>query len=461
MSPWRRELRAQARLALPIVVVQVGLMAMGVVDSLMVGRFGATDLAGVALGHFYTFFLTSFGMGVLMGLDPVVAQAFGARDDAAIAQGLQRGIVMSVLLSLPITVLIAFTEPVLRAFEQPADVIPVGTDYALVSILGVLPFLLFIVVRQTLQGMHRVRDIVVVTLAANVLNVLLNWALVFGHAGAPRLGAVGSAWATVLCRWAMFFALLATAWPALRPYLRPWLPGALARRPLGRMLHLGAPIGLQFMLEFGAFAAIGLLMGKLGSDELAGHQVTINLASLAFMVPLGISAAAAVRVGHGIGQGDPGAVRRAAVIALAGGAGFMCLSAAALLTWPEALARLYVPDQPSTLLVATALIPIAGAFQVFDGTQVVASGVLRGSGDTLWPMLVHITGFWVLGVPIAWWLTFERGHVPTGPWWGMVVALGAVALAMLLRVRHRFRQAIARTRIDQPGPHETRAPTVP
>ncbi len=205
-------------------------------------------------------------------------------------------------------------------------------------------------------------------------------------------------------------------------------------RPLGRMVRLGAPIGIQFGLEFGAFGTIGILMGWLGTVAMAGHQVALNLASLTFMVPLGISQATAVLVGQGVGRGDPAGARRAAGAGLLIGVGFMTFTAALFLLFPEAFALVY-SDEAEVVALAALLIPLAGVFQVFDGLQVVSSGVLRGVGDTRSPMIVNLLGFWCLGMPVSLWLGFRTPAGPVGLWWGLVVGLAAVAVFLLFRIR--------------------------
>ncbi len=454
MGPWREEIRSQFRLALPVVIVQVGLMAMAVVDTAMMGRHSAVGVAATSMGHSYFFIFLAFGLGALMALDPIVSQAFGAKDDLAITRGLQRGLILALSLSVPVSVLMLPADWVLTQLGQPPDVVTVAADFSIVSIPGAAPFLIFVVLRQTLQAMHRLRAILAATLVGNVANVFLNWVFIFGNLGSPQLGAVGSAWATVICRWLMVIFLLVAAWPILKQHLLPWRADALDPLPLWRMLRLGAPIGLQFQLEIGGFWAAALFMGMVaverGADILAGHHLTMNVASLTFMVPLGVSAAASVRVGHFIGRGDMTAVRRASVIALFTGLVFMSTTALAFIFAPAAIASLYAPGLTETLAVAAVLIPVAGAFQIFDGIQVVASGILRGIGDTRFPMLVHVAGFWVLGVPLGAWLTFSRDVIPTGPWWGMVLALVVVAATLVLRVRHQLASSIGRLVIDDP-----------
>jgi len=452
--PTRAELSRMMRLALPVVVVQVGIMLMGVVDTIMVGRVSAAALASVAIGNLYFFVLSVFGLGVLLALDPVVAQAVGAGDDVAIARSIQRGLVLTLVLSAVIGAALMFAEPLLRLARQPAEVIPDAAGYARACVPGLPAFLAFGVFRQSLQAMRRMRAIVITIVVANLANIGLNWAFIFGHLGLPPMGAVGSAWASTCSRWLAAIAVVVAAWPTLRPYLIPLRRDAIALPPLGRMLRLGVPIGFQQQLEGGAFAAIGLLMGIFGTVEVAAHQVAINLASLAFMVPLAVGAAGAVMVGHAIGSGDAPAARRAAGAALICGTGFMCASASIFLLAPGMLARLYTTD-PAVLALAGVLIPIAGVFQIADGMQAVSTGVLRGAGDTRVPLLLVLLGFWLVGTPVSLYLAFRTPVGPAGLWWGLVAGLGTVAILLVLRVRARLRGQLQRVLMDDEHPMQS------
>ena len=453
-SPTRADLRAMADLAVPVVVVQVGLMFMGVVDTIMVGHVSATALAAVALGNVYFFAVIVFGMGTLMALDPLVAQAVGAGDEPATARAVQRGLLLALLLALPIMLALVPAGPIFTALQQPSDVVPLAAGYARASIPGVLPFLAFVVLRQSLQAMERLRPIVLTIVAANLVNVVLNWALIFGHLGLSPGGAVGAAWASSLSRWFMAFALLAAGWSVLRPLLHPIRPRAFDLSPLVRVLRLGAPIGAQQQLEFGAFGVIGLLMGLLGTREMAGHQIALNLASLTFMVPLGVAASAAVLVGQAVGRGDDGGARRAAGAALICGTGFMAASALVFMALPGVLAGIYTSD-PGVASIAAALIPIAAIFQLFDGWQVVSIGVLRGVGDTRTPMIVNVLGFWLLGIPISIWLGFRTELGPRGLWLGLVAGLVVVGIVLLARVRGRLQRQLRRVHVDDhTGDHQ-------
>jgi MATE family multidrug resistance protein len=262
------------------------------------------------------------------------------------------------------------------------------------------------------------------------------------------MGVLGSAWATTVSRWLMAALLLALGWPTLKPYLHARAPNLLDLKPLKRMLALGFPIGAQMVLEGGAFNIIALLMGWLGVVQVAAHQIALNFASLMFMVPLGVSSAAAVIVGHAVGRGDAEGVRRSTLASLAVGAGFMLCTAVLLVSAPAFLAGLYTPDALVLALAAT-LLPIAGVFQVFDGLQVVSIGLLRGLGDTRMPMIINVIGFWCIGMPVSLWLGFGLDYGAVGLWWGLVVGLGVVALFLIARLRQREHHGLTRLIIDE------------
>jgi multidrug resistance protein, MATE family len=437
------ELRPMLALALPVVLVQVGLMAMGVVDTLMVGRVSAHALASVALGNLYWFNAIVLAQGTLMALDPLVAQAVGAEDHSAVARALQRGLVIVVLLSVFTMLLLVPAREVLVVTRQQPEIITDTTAYVHISIPGIVPYLAFVLFRQTMQALHRVQPIVWTIVGANLLNAGLNWVFVYGHLGSPAMGAPGSAVATLASRWLMAIVLLALSWPTLRPHLIPIRRDSWQVPPIVRMLRLGVPIGLQQLLESSAFGAIGLLMGVIGTVQVAAHQIAITLAALTFMVPLGVSAAAAVRVGYAVGAGDAPRARRAARAALACGMGFMAFTALAFLTVPGGLARLFTNDG-SVIGIATLLIPVAGVFQVFDGAQAVGAGVLRGLGDTTAPLVAMLAGYWLIGLPVSVWLGFHTTLGAAGLWWGFVASLGIVAIFLLLRIRRLFTRELRR-----------------
>ncbi len=446
-QPVRRDLRILLQLAAPVTLVQLGLMSMGAVDTVMVGRVSAAHLAAVAIGNLYFFIMAIFGQGVLFALDPVISQAVGARDTAGVARGVQRGLILAVVLAVVAMLLLVPAGLLLTVARQPVEVVPIASGYTRGLILGVLPFYAFGVFRQSLQAMGNVRPIVLTVLAANVLNVALNWALIFGNLGAPPLGAVGSAWGTSVSRWFLIAMLGALAWRQLRPTVRPWRRDAFAIAPLKRFIRVGAPIGAQQFLEFGVFGAAGLLMGLLGTIAVASHQVALQLAAITFMLPVGVAQATSVVVGQAVGRGEPEAARRAVGAGLVTVTGVMAITAVMFLTIPGPLARVFSND-PVVVAAAAALLPIAGVFQIFDGLQVASAGALRGVGDTRVPMLLNLLGFWFIGLPVSVLVGFTFGLGPQGVWWGLATGIGVVAVLLLFRIRRRFGRSLRRLVID-------------
>ena len=447
LRPTSTELREMLRLAAPIVAVNVGMMFMGVVDSLMLGRVSGAALAAGVLGNFIFYLCASFGLGFLLAIDPVVAQAIGAGDAREAALGVQRGVVLAIATSIVMAILLWPAPQVLTLLGQPADVAPDAGAFVRWSIPGVFPFFLFALSRQALQAHGSVAPVLWAAVVGNVVNVLANLVLVFGMFGVPALGVVGSAISTTIARWVMFGAILLFARQRLRRLVRPWFPEALAWAPLRGLAALGAPIGLQFFAEVNAFGLVTIMMGWVGTNALAGHEIALNLASLTFMVPLGVAAAGTVMVGRAIGRGDPAAARRYAVAALVVGIGFMSITAVAFLVVPGLFARGYTTDG-GVITVAVALIPIAGIFQVFDGMQVCATGVLRGAGDTRVPMAIHMASFWLVGLPLGSWLCFGLDGGPAALWWGLTAGLAAAGLFQLARVRSRFGGPLERLRLS-------------
>jgi MATE family multidrug resistance protein len=444
---FRAEIAAMSRIAAPVVAIQVGWRAMGVVDTIVVGRVSAAAMAAVALGNLLVLAVALFGMGILMGLDPVVAQAVGAGETTAVARGAQRGLVIIGALTVLSTLALLPIRPLVAMLGQPSEVVPLVASYALVAIVGFAPFYLSVLARVLMQATGQIRPMVWAMLAANVLNLGLNWVFVFGHLGVPALGAIGSSWATTLSRWALAGFLLVFTWRSFGAWLKPWRPESLDLGALWRLVRLGAPIGFQFELELGIFSLVGILMGRLGTDAMAANQVALNLSSVTFMVPLGVSIAGAVLVGQSVGRGDVQEARRAAAAALACGVGFMLVSGIVMLSAPGLLARAYTSD-PGVRAIAITLIPLAGIFQVFDGTQVVSIGILRGTGDTRTPLVVNVIGYWLIGLPLAAYLGLGTSAGPAGLWWGLVVGLAAVAIILVVRVRLRLRGALPRLEVE-------------
>ena len=436
MDPTRREISSLVRLAVPVVGTQVAAMTMGVVDTIMLGSVGPHALAAAALGAACIWGTLILADGLVRGIDPIVAQAHGARDGERAALALQRGVVIAVGVSFPLAVLWLFTEDFLLATGQDAELAALAQAYVLVQIPSIVCHTVYMALRGYLQGRGIMNPALWVMIFANAVHVFGNWVLIFGHLGAPALGVVGAGIATSLTR---ALALAALVWMTLGLRLhegawRPWSREALAPSGLRRVLALGLPIGLQVGLEVWAFQIATLMAGRLGVNELAGHQIVLNMASLTFMVPLGIAIGAATRVGNLIGAGRSEQVQRAAWVAFGLGAGAMALFGAVMIGLRDQLPRIYTED-PQVIAVCAFLLPIAAAFQVFDGTQVVGCGILRGMGRTRAPALVTLVGYYAIALPFAWWLGLERGLGLAGIWWGLCLGLVVVASALLVWVR--------------------------
>lgn len=447
LRPTKSELTEMARLAFPIVMVNVGMQGMGLLDAVMLGRVSSTALAAGALGNFYFFGISIIGIGILMALDPVIAQGVGAEDEAQIARGVQRGVLMTVVVAVVVSLLFTPAGTVLALLRQPPEVVPLAAAYVLWSIPGMLPFFAFNMLRQTLQAFRRVGPVVVGVIVGNVLNAFLNWVLIYGNLGFEPRGVLGSAIATSISRWVMAVVVLAGSWSMLRPYLRRWRPESWELAPLARMFLLGIPVGLQFLAEAGAFGFTTVMTGWMGTTVLAAHEIALSLASMTFMVPMGVAAAAAVMVGRAIGRGDVAASRRDAVAALVVGVGFMCLCAIAFALVPDLLAGVYTRDA-ATFALAASLIPIAAVFQVFDGTQVISASILRGAADTRVPAILHALSFWAVGIPLGALLAFKYELGAAGLWWGLTAGLAAAAVLQLRRVRRKLGREVERLVMD-------------
>jgi MATE family multidrug resistance protein len=311
-------------------------------------------------------------------------------------------------------------------------------SYTVVQIPSLPFFLAFHALRQYLQGREMVRPALLVIALANVVNALGNWVLIFGHFGAPPLGLVGAGLATGLTR-VFCFGLLAWWTVSLRLHHGAWVRWsreAFAWRGLRELLAIGFPVGVQTSLEIWAFSAAALLAGLLDATAIAAHSIALNMAALSFMLPLGVSLAAATRVGNLLGAGRPAAAQRAAWVAMAMGAGVMACSALLFVVGRHWLPRLYTPEADVVALCAS-ILPIAAAFQIFDGTQVVGCGVLRGMGGTRPAAVFNLIGYWVLGLPLGAWLGLRAGHGLGGIWWGLCIGLAIVAVSLVVWVYRR------------------------
>lgn len=461
----RSELVPMLRLAVPVVMAELGWMAMGVVDTLMVGPLGPEAISAVGVGAAMHIAFAIFGMGVLLGLDTLVSQAFGAGDIRDCHRWLFDGLTLAALMTLPIMavcLLLAFSIPSL-GFH--AAIAPQLQSYFMILIWST-PFLLaYAACRRYLQGMHLATPVMFALITANVLNALMDWALIYGHFGLPEMGVAGAAWATLISRIYMFGALIVAIWwstfatasasakatadqtadkTADQRHESLWsVPRRFDPMRLKQLLMLGLPAASQVLAEVGVFALATALAGTLDPISGASHQIALNLAGIAFMIPLGVGSAGAVRVGHAVGAGDPVRAAAAGWTAILLGVAFMLSSGALFVAMPRTLIGLFSSD-PAVLSVGTSLLYLAAIFQLFDGIQGVITGTLRGIGDTRTPMLVNLAAHWLLGLPVSYTLCFIVGWGVWGLWVGLSLGLIVTGVILLWAWTVKIRQHVAR-----------------
>jgi multidrug resistance protein, MATE family len=442
---WEKELRAMVALAVPVVLSELGWMAMGVVDTIMVGSLGPAAIGAVALGNAICYTPSLFGVGLMLGLDTLVSQAYGREDHDECHRWLAQGVYLACIAAVPLMALIGLACFYFARFHITPEVAVPARGYTAWLLWSTLPLLLYAASRRYLQGVGQVRVITVTYVLANLVNWFGNWVLIYGKLGFPALGVNGSAISTVFARMTMAAGLLGFAWRYERsrghPLFQHWAGPQTAR--LKKLIHLGAPAAGQLLLEVGAWNLATFSAGYLTPVALATHQIVLNYAAVTYMVPLGISAAAAVSVGHAIGAGDPARARRAGWMALGLGTSFMLLAALMFVAFPRPLIELYTRDA-RVMAVGPALLGIVAAFEIFDAMQIVSTGSLRGLGEVHAPMWANLVGYWVLGLPLGFFLCFVLHKGIYGLWIGLTLALIVIALALVVRwKRDSERQLLA------------------
>ena len=428
------------RLAVPVVVAELGWVAMGIVDIAMVGRLGPEAIGAVGVGSVLFFAVVVFGIGVLLGLDPLVAQAYGAGRLDECHRWLFHGVGLSLMLAAPLTLIAAPLIATLDRWGLDPDVQRLTAPYLSKILWSIVPLLFYTAFRRYLQAIGLVTPITAALVSANLINVLINWLLIFGNLGAPRLGVDGAAWATCVSRvYLALFLVVAILGHERRYRAGLWhVPRRLELHRLRRLSTLGLPAAVQVTLEVGVFAVVTALAGRLAPATLAAHQIVLNIASVTFMVPLGVGSAGAVRVGQAVGRLDAPGARYAGWAALALGGGFMTSTAVTFVLAPYAILGLFTTDA-TVIRVGVSLLLVAALFQLFDGLQGVATGVLRGFGDTRTPMVWNLVGHWVVGLPVGYVLCFEWGWGVVGLWIGLSTGLILVGVMLVAAWWYRVR----------------------
>ena len=434
--PWARHFRENFRVAYPVVISQLSHIAVNVADSIVVGRLGEVPLAGVALATSVFVVVLVAGLGISMGLTPLVAAAVARGRTHRLAVLLGSGIAVCAAAGAGLALLGWAATWALPYLGEPPAVVALARPFLRVLALSMIPVMLFQALRQFAEGLALTRQAMVISLGANLVNIGLNYIFVFGLLGLPAFGMIGAAWATLVARILMVAVMAAWFWRAAR--FAPYRQRLATRwKHARRMLGLGLPIAGQMLLETGAFVFSALMMGWLGTTALAAHQIAINVASVTYMAASGIGAAATVRVGQFAGSRQHHEVRRAGASALWLAFGFMVIMGVGLVLARHELPYLYVPEPGAAAARALAaeLLVIAALFQMSDGVQVAALGVLRGLEDVRVPGLISFVAYWVIALPLGWVLAFPLGYGPAGLWVGLCLGLTISAALLTWRVR--------------------------
>lgn len=435
---FKREFRELFRLALPLAASQAGSQLMGLVDVAVLGRLGEVELAASGIGNAVFFAVSILGMGIVLGVDPLISQWMGAGDELRARRVMWQGIWLALAVSCVLTLVMIAGAIALPLLGTP-QMVSAARTYLLIRMLSLVPFLLYFVVRSYLQAHGVTRPMIISMLVANVVNLGADIVLVFGGSvlpewtgplrAIPAMGVAGAAIATVVCAFVQLAIVLAAAMAIEVPAPVDHRPD---RREMGEAFRVGLPVGLQMGAEVGVFALVALLAGRLGPLQLAAHQVVISLASFTFTVGVGVATAGSVRVGLAIGSRNRRGTRTAGHVAFVGGAIVMGVSALAFALFPRAIARI-VTDQENVIAVAIPLLIVAAVFQLSDGVQAVGAGVLRGAGDTRYAFIANVVGHWLVGLPVALYLGFTRNMGVVGLWWGLCVGLTVVAVLLFVR----------------------------
>lgn len=446
IQDFRLEARSVFTLAWPLVLAEIGWMAMALFDTIMVGRLpnSAEAIGGVALGGVIFYTAAIFGGSLLFSLDTKVSQSFGAGDLKDANHSLLNALYIVAPLAPFLMVVIWLVGLALPEMGVDAGVLGQALPFLRAMNWSTVPLLLYFAFRRYLQAVDLVKPVTFALISANVVNLFGDWVLIYGHLGVPALGVAGSGLSTCVSRIYMASVLFAAVVRLHRkknlPLFQP--PYAPDLRRIAELLRIGLPAAVQIFFEIGVFAAVTALVARLGAAPVAAHQIALNCASFTYMVPLGISSAAAVRVGQAIGRGDPRGAGRAGWTAIAMGAIFMSLAAVVLVAVPGLIVRAFTPDR-NVMSIGVKLLFVAAAFQLFDGLQTVATGALRGTGETRIPMLSSFLAYWGIGLPLGYYLGFKRGYGAIGLWSGLAIALMLIGVALVFAWRRKVRGIVA------------------
>ena len=424
------------QLAYPVMLSQLGHVMMGVTDSIMVGHVGAESLAAASLANVIFNVLLLFGIGVSYAMTPIIASAQGEHNDKNITETLKHGLMINFTNSVMLVGIVIIAKNLLYHIDQPEEVVALAIPYLSITTFSLIPALLFQTFRQFSEALSHTRIPMIVTIISNLLNLLLCYILIYGHMGFPAMGLMGAGWATLISRIFMAAAMAGVIFYStlFKNYRAGFAIGNYSGKLLSKMLHIGLPAGVQFIFEAAAFDFSAIMMGWLGAKTLAAHQIALNLATISYMTTSGLAAAATIRVSNERGKKDIEKLRTVAYTLLLMAMAFMTVWAFIFIAGRNILPLLYV-DDVEVIAIAAPLIIIAGFFQLSDGAQVVCAGALRGLQDVRIPSLFIFVAYWIIGLPLGYWLGFKMNFGANGIWMGLLIGLTLTASAMFIRFR--------------------------
>ncbi|PMB53180.1 MATE family efflux transporter [Fischerella thermalis CCMEE 5201] len=438
-SSIRTELKAFLQLAIPLASAQVAQLATGFVDTVMMGHLGRETLAAGALASitFFSFLVTA--SGVVMGISPLVAEAYGAGHKTRIEQFTRQGLWLCLLLTMPMMIAIAHVDLIMGQLGQAATIVRLANVYLDIMLWGLFPALGFAMLRGVVSAVSQTRPIMIIVIAGTLFNILGNYVLGFGKLGFPRLGLAGLALASVLTLWGMFLALVVYLLQhrQLRTYQFFHRLHQLKPQLLWQLLKLGVPIGVFSALEIAVYTAVSYLMGVWGTDGLAAHQIVFQTFNLLFMIPLGMSFAATARIGQWLGRQNLVGIRQAGIVSIGTGTVWTAIVAIALLLFPQPVIGLYIdidsPENAPVVVLAVAIMRVGAIAHLFDGVQKITYGALQGLKDTRVPMLLSFLSYWCIGLSSGYWLGFQLGLGGVGLWLGLLIAVAIAAGTFIWR----------------------------
>ncbi len=442
--PYKVHFNKTFNIAYPVMLSQLGHIMVGMADSIMVGQLGQTPLAAASFANGVLGIFMMFGIGLSYGITPLVAQADGEKDHGKITRLFRHGMILCAVAGVLLFTILFCSTYLFPYLQQPEEVISLGTPYLLIIGSSLIPLMIFQNFRQFSEGLSVTKPTMYITIVANLVNILLNYLLIYGKLGLPELGLNGAGWATFISRVLMAIGLyvFVIKYKKFQAYLSAFQFSKIKADFFVPMLKIGVPSGVQFFFEVGAFTMAAIMMGWLGTGPLAAHQIALSLVSLSYMMASGISAASTVRIGNQIGMKDGTNLQRVGNTSFLMSLIFMACCAILFTSLSSFFPTLYV-GEPEVISIATTLIIVAGFFQLSDGIQVVGLGALRGMSDVKVPTIITLISYWGLAIPASYILGFTLELGPAGIWYGLLIGLTAAAIALFVRFKRLARQKAA------------------